>query len=406
MRTAALYALAQEIPKFITNTGLITDELVSSDIGASPGAILVSTLPNGGSLDARILPAQSYGGSGTSADEDYTKLQIVRADIDQALAALAAYDTAANTPVTRGELYALEGYTEILLADFFCSGIPLSTLDFHEDYTYHAGSTTVEVYQDALVKLDSALALAGTNTQVNNLTHVLMGRALLAIGQYAEAAAAVATVPDGFTYQLSIGWQRGNNPDTWLNVAGTVADREGGVGLAYRSSLDPRTRTVNTFTNRFGVQLTFPARYSTTDFSPFVVADWIEARLIQAEAAYQAGDPAEMINLLNQLRTTALVPGQTTPVADTLTDPGTDSARVALLFQERAYWLFLTGHRQGDLRRLLRQYGQWFQQQDQVYPAGSYPGQGTPEYGTDVTAPIPGQEYLNPLFQGCLNRAP
>jgi hypothetical protein len=406
MRTAALYALAQELPNFITNTGLLTDELVSSDIGASPGAILVSTLPQGGSLDARILPAQSYGESGTSADGDYTKLQIVRADIDQALAALAAYDTAANTPVTRGELYALEGYTEILLADFFCSGIPLSTLDFHEDYTYHAGSTTVEVYQDALVKLDSALALASTNTQVNNLAHVLKGRALLAIGEYAEAAAAVATVPDGFTYQLSIGWQRGNNPDTWLNIAGTVADQEGGVGLAYRSGLDPRTMTVNTFTNRFGVQLTFPARYNTTGFSPFVVADWIEARLIQAEAAYQAGEPAEMISLLNQLRTTALVPGQTTPVAGTLTDPGTDSARVALLFQERAYWLFLTGHRQGDLRRLLRQYGQWFQQQDQVYPTGSYPGQGTPEYGTDVTAPIPGQEYLNPLFRGCLNRAP
>jgi hypothetical protein len=406
MRTAALYALAQEMPLFITNTGLLTDELVSNTIGTSPGAILVSPLPPEGVLDARILPAPSYGQSGTAAGGDYNKLQVVRADIAQAVAALAAYDTSASTPFLRGELFALEGYTEILLADFFCSGVPLSTLDFHGDYTYHAGSTTEDVYHDALVQLDSALALADTNTQVRNLARVLRGRALLALGQYAAAATAVSTVPDGFTYQLGIQWQRGDNADTWLNFVGTVADREGTVGLPYRSSLDPRTMTVNTFSNQFDVQLTFPVRYNTEGFSPFVVADWIEARLIQAEAAYHAGNSAGMITLLNQLRATAMVPGQTIPVTGTLTDPGTDSARVALLFQERAYWLFLTGHRQGDLRRLLRQYSEWFEQSDQVYPVGPYPGQGTVEYGADVTAPIPGQEYINPLFRGCLNRAP
>ena len=27
----------------------------------------------------------------------------------------------------RGELYALEGYAEVLLADLFCSGVPLNT---------------------------------------------------------------------------------------------------------------------------------------------------------------------------------------------------------------------------------------------------------------------------------------
>jgi len=42
-----------------------------------------------------------------------------------------------------------------------------------------------------------------------------------------------------------------------------------------------------------------------------------------------------------------------------LTDPGTAEARVDLLFRERAFWFFLTGHRQGDLRRLIRQYGRF-----------------------------------------------
>jgi hypothetical protein len=111
-----------------------------------------------------------------------------------------------------------------------------------------------------------------------------------------------------------------------------------------------------------------------------------------------------MITLLNTLRATATVLGQTTPVPDTLTDPGTDSARVALLFRERAYWLFATAHRQGDFRRELRQYSQWFRTDNMVYPTGAYPAPGTPTYGSDVTAPIPGNEYLNPLFGGCLNR--
>jgi hypothetical protein len=113
-----------------------------------------------------------------------------------------------------------------------------------------------------------------------------------------------------------------------------------------------------------------------------------------------------MLSDLNQLRVLARVPGQVTPVPGTLTDPGTDSARVAMLFSERGYWLFLTGHREGDLRRQLRQYPQWFHSQAQVYPTGTYPALGAPEYGSDVTAPIPGSEYLNDSFHGCINRAP
>ena len=66
----------------------------------------------------------------------------------------------------------------------------------------------------------------------------------------------------------------------------------------------------------------------------------------------------------------------------------------------------MTGHRQGDLRRLLRQYGQpyGFGQDYQVYPTGQYLAPGTGLYGSDVTAPIPTTEYANHLFHGCLSR--
>jgi hypothetical protein len=84
-----------------------------------------------------------------------------------------------------------------------------------------------------------------------------------------------------------------------------------------------------------------------------------------------------------------------------LPDPGTPDTRVDLVFRERAYWLFLTGHRQGDLRRLVRWYGR---DPRTVYPAGSYPG-GNGRYGNDVDAPIPiAEQNYNPLFHGCLRR--
>ena len=100
------------------------------------------------------------------------------------------------------------------------------------------------------------------------------------------------------------------------------------------------------------------------------MADWIEARLFQAEAALQSlpNDTASQgtgwLGILNHLRETAISPALT----DT-TDVGSLDARVNLLFRERAFWLFLTGHRQGDMRRLIRQY-----QRDEgaVYPVGPY----------------------------------
>jgi hypothetical protein len=171
-------------------------------------------------------------------------------------------------------------------------------------------------------------------------------------------------------------------------------------------------------TNGNNVGLTRPAKYDLVGDSPVIVASSVEARLIQAEAALQTGS-ASWLTTLNSLRTDGTydtMPDPSDPSkTDTLwhagtggvtglaplADPGTPNARVDLLFRERALWLFLTGERQGDLRRLIRQYGR---QQQAVYPTGSYNGAfGT--YGTDVTAPIPSAEQIsNPLFTGCLSR--
>jgi hypothetical protein len=147
----------------------------------------------------------------------------------------------------------------------------------------------------------------------------------------------------------------------------------------------------------------FPQKYqsalSNGTSSPIVVANGIEAQLIRAEAQLQpaTAPSGSWLQTLNTLR-------ETGGLSDT-TDPGTAEGRISLLFSERAYWLFLTGHRQGDLRRLLREYSSFpaFQDQSKVYPTGIYPyWDGV--YGSDVTVPIPYTEHANPLYHGCLNR--
>ena len=119
------------------------------------------------------------------------------------------------------------------------------------------------------------------------------------------------------------------------------------------------------------------------------------ARLIEAEAQLKAGSAATALATLNTLRATksGLAP---------LTDAGSDAARVDQLFRERGFWMFGRGHRMGDLRRLVRQYGR---AQDAVFPTGVWHKGGN--YGTDVTFPVPQAEENNPNVtpgHTCLDR--
>ena len=417
-------------------------------------------------------------------DEPYVALQRARAILGAALDETAHDISAGADPAAvngkRSVVYALEGYTEILLADLFCSGIPLDTvrepltqmvdkdgrsmyLDAiaHDKimYSSSSGSTTQQVYRDAIAKFDTALRLAGTNAHPLNLARVGKGRAWLALGEYDSAAVAVAQVPQGFAYAVRSFLNL--DPDGDEDLA-TVSDREGRNGLPYLSSGDPRTATDLVPSDKGMGTFRFPAKFwpdsdravhqrewtassngfkerliawakashvtlASTDTSieyepwqddwPFTIASWEEAVLIRAEAAlhrqghttHRQVDTSTWLHLLNVLRATAPIPGTAKPNPvrlPPLKDPGNAHDRIVLLFAERAYWLFLTGHRQGDLRRLVREY-HW--PQAQVYPTGPYlvskellPQVG--EYGQDVNLPIPPVELLNPAFLGCIDR--
>lgn len=74
-------------------------------------------------------------------------------------------------------------------------------------------------------------------------------------------------------------------------------------------------------------------------------------------------------------------------------------------------WLWLTAHRLGDLRRLVRQYDRPV---DQVFPTGAHgwytaagdfvPGSEGGSFGSDVNLPFHLDEGNNPEAAGCINR--
>jgi starch-binding outer membrane protein, SusD/RagB family len=150
--------------------------------------------------------------------------------------------------------------------------------------------------------------------------------------------------------------------------------------------------------------------------SAVAVVAGLDARLIEAEAALKAGNATQMMSILNALRaapqqitapspnSTGTHPGLTTPVMPALTDPGTQRARENLLFREKAFWQFGRGHRLGDLRRLIRDYGRAADGSDAGgYPIGTHYKGGV--FGTDLNLPVTTDEQVgNPNFTSCLDR--
>lgn len=384
---------------FVGATGLLSDELSNRPDASSP-------------LDGRSVGNTGLG-SGTYAD-----LQKVRGQAGQAIGLLTDY--LSEEPALAGHLYAIQGYAEVFLAELFCSGIPLSTLDYHGDFTYAPGSTTMQVLTHAVALFDTALVLAGNSARFVALARVGQARARLALGQYADAATAVAAVPVDYRYDETYGvivntpvqtnfFDLSNASLPFISSNLTVPDREGSNGMDWRTSGDPRTpflvRSMPTFPF---VTYFFPSKYDTAGTSSILLASGIEARLIEVEAALQASpDDGLWLTKLNTLRTDGTQDGGgvynpgTGGVAGLapLGDPGTLNGRVDLLFRERAFWLYLTGHRQGDLRRLLRP--PYKRDQSDVYPVGPY---GSTTYGSDVTIQVPlNEQASNPQYTGCFS---
>ena len=385
---------------YMTTSALVTDETYSSD-----------TFTTRTVLDQRILNPTT---SGNESDDAFLFLQLGRRSLDFAADATERFFDADDPRIAR--LRALEGFTYVAFGEGFCSGIPFSeTTESGGPGEFGQPLATQAVFQEALARFDAALAADATD----HLAAIGKARTLLNLGRFAEAATAVAAVPTTYVYKIehSDNTTRQNNAIFALQDNGrySVSDREGG-GLPFRSALDPRVPWEGPFP---GFDQTIPQyinlRYTSFD-SDVPLASGVEARLVEAEAALQAGNPTTWLAKLNALRADVFSLmalhideyessleraidnsgggfGQLAP----LTDPGTAAARVDLMFSERAFWMYTTGHRLGDLRRLARPVASGgYGRGGNVFPIGVYHKGGN--YGPDVAFPITFEEVNNPNF--------
>jgi hypothetical protein len=193
---------------------------------------------------------------------------------------------------------------------------------------------------------------------------------LLNQGDFAGAAAAVVEVPEDFLYET----EHATTPaalhnglsEASINGNFGVFDQERGNGLDFVSAEDLRVQGDSGVGTDGITESWFPSKYPNLD-SPVTTADsghhgrLSEAQLIVAESELQANAFGPMTDRLNALRDIAGL--------DPLSTPGNFTDATDLLFRERAFWLFATGHRLGDLRRLIRQYGR---DPEAVFPTGDY----------------------------------
>jgi starch-binding outer membrane protein, SusD/RagB family len=375
---------------FIVSTGNLADEVNATD------TFFDRLLPNERAIPNNLPAMDTY----------YTNLHRARTGAARAIRLWAAVKPAAKDSL--GELYAIRGFTEDFFGEGYCSGVPFSD-EIDGEIAYGDPLTTPQIFQRALASFDTALANA-TSAGFRNLAAVGRGRALLNLGRFADAAAAVADVPTSFRYQTFHSAATGaQNNGVWNGTSVpssryTVANNEGTNGLNYlQTPADPRmpwqtsTRTGFDGTSRnLPTQMKYPL-----NSSPATLADGVEARLIGLEARLQGGTQADRDAVfagLNDLRRTAITPAIAAIAGSA---PTSQAAAVDLLFRERAYWLWLTGHRLGDMRRLVRQYGRTA---ETVFPVGPVATRFGSTYGNDVNFPVPFNETNNPKFTGCIDR--
>jgi hypothetical protein len=286
------------------------------------------------------------------------------------------------------EVLGLEGFTYVLFGENYCSGVPFSTLPIEGETEYGAPQSRTQMFERAITQFDAALGMVTTGT-VADMARIGKARAQLNLGQYAQAANTVSAISTGFArdvaYSQSVQdawnavWNLVNAEKRW-----SAAFSEGTNGLPFGAD----SRTDLAFTGpgfRATVDHYEQLRY-TNQGDDIPLATGIEARLIEAEDALNNGPRADFFSIHNALRTAAGLPA--------LTDTGqTFDELVDIHFEERAYWLWQTAHRLGDLRRLVLQYGR---SAADVYPVG--PTVQGEARGNQLTLRVPFDERANESY--------
>lgn len=387
-------AIAQDV-------ALFTDEwhLDRVAFGSGPAVSMQATLDQRDSQGYEALYTRDVGGS--TGDPHLGYLDAIVAFADVAIPAIHAYTPDSLEGDFLAQLFTIKAFAVLQMAEDICPGFPINEVS-NALPVFNPPYSTDSAIGYAISLLDSADASVHDSTRFRDFARILRGRALEDLGQYTAAAAAVADVSTDFVYTTE------NHPGAYVPKTAyckfancqnyVMADVEGGNGLPFISANDPRM-----FATRLGPSVRSAAdtdywsgKYPTNT-TPAAIASGVEARLIEAEAALNAGDPSWFATL-NTLRATMFSPA----IAAIPTIPTTMDAQVDLLYQERAFWLYLTGRRLGDVRRLIRHYSR---DPETVFPTGNYPLGGVYKGATAIPFVLATEAAQNPhLTSGCTTR--
>jgi starch-binding outer membrane protein, SusD/RagB family len=367
----------------IMMSALASDEMFSSDNFSTRRAV-----------DRRQF---DYDNPVSAADHAFVYLQRARAEALNATELFAGSTGAGSA--RHAELFSIAGYSVIMLAENFCAGIPLSRIT-ETAVVFGEPMMAPELYNLAVSYFDQAIAMTGAGAIQHNLARIGKARALLNLDQHTQAAQVASQVPNAFdAFDIEYAAGSFHTPNAVFNMNNeerrfSVASSKGTInrGLPYleRSQAgDPRVpiEPESAPGSNGEVEAWFQAKYPSLS-APVPLATGVEARLIEAEALLQKGASAGYLPILNSLRAEIGLPA--------LSDPGTAGGRIDQFFEERAYWLWLTGQRFSDMRRLVRQYNM---SPENVFPTGQTPYGET--IGSNLSFPIPIEEVNNPQYTGC-----
>jgi hypothetical protein len=360
----------------VLNSGLFADEFVATDFFSTHIEI-----------DTRNLTVPNSSNTGVLRN-----LMRARTSAENTAAAYVA----AGQPNASGRarVLSLAGYVYTIVAESYCSGVPFSAIDASGNKVYGAPKSTDAMLITAIAKFDTAItvATAANSAQQVNLARIGKARALVDAGKFSTADTVVANVPVGFDFStehstIDDRTKNGIFNMTYLDTRYTLPDGEGINGLTWVSTSDPRVPTEDLGISQFdGATELFPTLKYSSYTSPTPIATGVEAQLIRAEAAYRRGDYPGALQRMNDLRATTAGLTPLLPAA-------TPRQQEDQLFTERAYWLFGTAHRLGDMRRLVWQY---LHPASTVFPVGPY-FKGA-SYGTQLSLLVPQDEEQNPNF--------
>jgi hypothetical protein len=357
---------------YVATMGTLSDELADAQANAAIWDIDRRTnFPSTG-----LFATGGCGGFGGV----YTPVSAARYQADNALRLLDSW-TDAEVPgrqalIARTAAYA--GYSLILLGEGFCS----AAIDLGPELT------PAQVFAEAESRFTRAITTAttvGGATGDSIRFMALVGRARARINQakYAEAAADAALVPTGFTFNARYSAATGRSENRVFrvnNTTGQITVDPTFRNLTVGTTADARVPVVDA--NRGGslpqVRLFTQTKYNSLT-APIPIASWREARLIQAEAAAQAGNAATAVGFINELRTRT---GVALP-----TYSSSDAAAVRTqIVEERRRELFLESHRLFDTIR--------FNVPLSPAPGAAFPNGGG-QYGNNKCLPLPDIERLN-----------